>query len=267
MARALVSDPPGGHSPSAWLWNAARGVHLAPSSVALAGLESARGGLAARPDRDRRLAQMLDRLAPEFDWCVVDCPPTIGYLTFNALRAADEAVVPVETGYFAFKAAERQLATIHALVAQIGRPMAVRVVPTLHRADSQLSHDILRAIARRYGECGVGPVIRDHAVLREAASFGQSIVEFGPGSPAHQDFADLATWLRAQSVVARPPEPSVTAHRSAFDDGEPFLSIEVEGAGVPAVYGGQSRTGQGRAAELAQRLRLGPAHHAAGDTG
>jgi chromosome partitioning protein len=278
MARALLSQPPGGPEPLAWLWNATRGVHLAPSSVALAGLESARGGLAGLPDRDRRLEQMLDRLSGHFDWCVVDCPPTIGYLTFNALRAADEALVPVETGYFAFKAAERQLATIQALVTQIGREMAVRVVPTLHRDDSQLSHDILGALARRTSPESLGPVIRDHAVLREAASFGQSVVEFAAGSGAHQDFQALAHWLQSQSVAprARGDEAGSPQAADALGPGArgvglrgaaPLLSIEVDGDSLPAVYGGQQRTGQGRAAELAQRLRLGPAPHAAGDTG
>lgn len=265
MARALLSEPAGGRDPRSWLWNAARGVQLAPSSVALAGLESARGGLAARPDRDRRLAQMLDRVAEHFDWCIVDCPPTIGYLTFNALRAADEALVPIETGYFAFKAAERQLATIHSLVEQMGRLLPVHVVPTLHRASSQLSHDIVQAIARRHGADAVAPVIHDHEVLREAASFGQSVVEFAPGSPAAADFEALATWLRARPVVPRPEDRSVTAPVEPLALERGPLDIEVDGESIPAVYGGQSRTGHGRAAELAQRLRLGPAAHAAGE--
>jgi chromosome partitioning protein len=267
MARALLSEPAGGSDPRAWLWNAAKGIHLAPSSVALAGLESARGGLATRPDRDRRLAQMLDRLAEHFEWCVVDCPPTIGYLTFNALRAADEALVPVETGYFAFKAAERQLASIQSLVAQMERPLAVRIVPTLHRANSQLSHDIVQAIARRHGADSVAPAIRDHEVLREAASFGQSVVEFAPGTPAAADFEALAAWLRGRPVVPRPADRSVTAPVAplALETGP--VTIEVDGEAIPAVYGGQSNTGHGRAAELAQRLRLGPAAHAAGETG
>lgn len=267
MARALLSEPAGGDDPRAWLWNTARGVHLAPSSVALAGLESARGGLAARPDRDRRLAQMLDRLTDAFDWCVVDCPPTIGYLTFNALRAADEALVPIETGYFAFKAADRQLSTIEALVQQIGRPLAVRVVPTLHRDDSQLSHDILKAIGRRFGAEAVAPVIRDHGVLREAASFGQSVVEYAPGSPAHADFAALAAWLTERPVPLRPADRSVTASHREIHLENPLPVVEVSGNAIPAVYVGQSATGHGRAAELAQRLRLTPAAPAAGETG
>jgi chromosome partitioning protein len=118
LAQALLCEPPGGSDPLGWLWEVSRGLRLAPCTVALAGLESARGGLASLADRDRRLARFLERVAPNFDRCVIDCPPTIGYLTFNALRAADEALVPVETGYFALRGAERQIATIGALVEQ-----------------------------------------------------------------------------------------------------------------------------------------------------
>jgi nitrogenase subunit NifH len=188
----------------------------------------------------------------------VDCPPTIGYLTFNALRAADEALVPIETGYFAFKAAERQLSTIDALVRQIGRPLAVRIVPTLHRSESQLSHDILNAIGRRYGALSSTAVIRDHAVLREAASFGQSVVEFAPGSGAHQDFKELADWISTQTVQTRTPNSSTSPQ---------LLSIEIDRDALPAVYVGQQHIGHGRAAELAHRLRLSGTSNTAAETG
>ena len=92
IAEALLAEPVGGEQPERMLWEVAKNLRLAPSTVALAGLEAARGGLAACADRDARLAKLLDRLADRFDWCIIDCPPTIGLLTFNALRAADEAV-------------------------------------------------------------------------------------------------------------------------------------------------------------------------------
>jgi chromosome partitioning protein len=259
LAQALLCEPPGGSDPLGWLWDAARGVRLAPSTVALAGLESARGGLASLPDRDRRLAGYLERVERHFDWCVVDCPPTIGYLTFNALRAADETLVPVETGYFALKGAERQLATIGALVERLGRPLPVRLLPTLHRDGSQLSHDILGAIGRKFGLAAAPAVIRDHEVLREAASFGQSVVEFAPGSPAHDDFRALAAWVAETPAPtpARFPAPQ-TGVESGVEGGAPVIGVYVQDAvalldGSPGVGRG---AGSDRAAELAQRMRL-----------
>ena len=72
LAEALLSDPPGGADPDAMLWEVAKNLRLAPSTLSLAGLEAARGGLAHLPDRDARLSQFLDRVADRFDWCVID---------------------------------------------------------------------------------------------------------------------------------------------------------------------------------------------------
>lgn len=283
MAQALLCEPPGGSDPMSWLWECARGVRLAPSTVALAGLESARGGLASLSDRDRRLARMLERLARHFDWCVIDCPPTIGYLTFNALRAADEAVVPVETGYFALMGAQRQLATVEALVKQVGRALPVRLVPTLHRDGSQLSGDILGALQRRFGAQVSPAPVRDHEVLREAASLGQSIVEFAPGSGAHEDFRSLAAWIAqapptpaplvppggsaapggaaTPGALGQPTPIAPVPTAQAVETGAAALEVYVSEAAAALLrdgrgYGAGPDAGHGRAAELAQRMRL-----------
>ncbi len=220
IAEALVADPPGGVNPESMLWEVAKNLRLAPSTVALAGLEAARGGLAGMSDRDGRLCKVLDRLADRFDWCVIDCPPTIGLLTFNALRAADEALVPVETGYFALKGSERQVATIEAMAARLGRPLPLRILPTLHRPGAKLASDLLAAIERRHGAATLPVSIREHEALREAAGFGQPVTEYAPGSEACADFDRLADWLvqnavactRGVAAVEAPvvPEPAPT---------------------------------------------------------
>jgi len=265
LAQALLCEPPGGSDPLGWLWEVSRGLRLAPCTVALAGLESARGGLASLADRDRRLARFLERVAPNFDRCVIDCPPTIGYLTFNALRAADEALVPVETGYFALRGAERQIATIGALVEQVGRTMAVRVVPTLHRDGSQLSHDILGAISRKFAANIAPAPVRDHEVLREAASFGQSVVSFAPGSAAHQDFQALAQWVASTDAP-------VSGDSRAPDHGADLPAVYVAEAGGDSFTSAEGHTvprlaGPGRAAELAQRMRISGAPASGRETG
>jgi chromosome partitioning protein len=253
LAQALLCEPPGGSDPAGWLWEISAGLRLAPCTVALAGLESARGGLATLADRDRRLARFLERIAPTFDRCVVDCPPTIGYLTFNALCACDEVLVPVETGYFALRGAERQLATIGALVERLGRPLPVRVLPTLHRDGSQLSHDILGAIGRKFAAHLPPAPVREHEILREAASYGQSVVAYAPGSPAHEDFRALAAWVAGSAVPALAPA-------AATDGGGPGIPMYVPGTadGADSVLDGTgpaTAVQSGRAAELAQRMR------------
>jgi chromosome partitioning protein len=232
LAEALLSDPPGGADPDAMLWEVAKNLRLAPSTLSLAGLEAARGGLAHLPDRDARLSQFLDRVADRFDWCVIDCPPTIGLLTFNALRAADEAIIPVETGFFSLKGSERQAAAIQAMSTRLERELPLRILPTLHRPSAKLATDLLAAIERRHGMLTMPLVIREHESLREAAGFGQPITEYAPGSEACLDFIALVEWLDANPVVCtRQKINTVFAARGelALDDAAPMSSAAASG--------------------------------------
>jgi chromosome partitioning protein len=232
LAEALLSDPPGGADPDAMLWEVAKNLRLAPSTLSLAGLEAARGGLAHLPDRDARLSQFLDRVADRFDWCVIDCPPTIGLLTFNALRAADEAIIPVETGFFSLKGSERQAAAIQAMSTRLERELPLRILPTLHRPSAKLATDLLAAIERRHGMLTMPLVIREHESLREAAGFGQPITEYAPGSEACLDFIALVEWLDANPVVCtRQKINAAFAPRGelALDDAAPVSSAAASG--------------------------------------
>lgn len=184
-------------------WEPANSLVVAPCTVHLAMLEAPNGPLQEAPDRDRRLSSLLDRLAPRFEWCVIDCPPHIGLLVFNALRACDEALIPVETGFFAMRAAQRQVATVRAAAARLERTIAIRVLPTLVRRESRVSQDILAAIGRTFGDEVIPHSINEHDILREAASFGQAVTEYAPTSEARADFEQLADWLAAQPLVSQ----------------------------------------------------------------
>lgn len=196
----LLQGPGSALLESGLFWETARNLVLAPSTVALAQFEAPGSPAASAPDRDRRLSRILDRVAPRFGWCIIDCPPHIGWLVFNALRACDEVVVPIETGYFALRGAQRQVATVNAAIERLGRPIGIRVVPTLHREASKLASDILSAVRRTFAAQAAPVVIREHESLREAASFGQAITAFAPGSPAFADFDALASWMESLPV-------------------------------------------------------------------
>jgi chromosome partitioning protein len=185
----------GAFDPANLIWEVSRNLYLAPSTMMLAALEAPGGGLHQLPDKDRRLESLLNLLAGRFDRCLVDCPPTIGLLTFNALRAAREALIPVETGFFSLRGAEKQWNTIQRMIHHIGRPIACHILATLHKPESQLACNILAALRRQFAGQIIPVVVREHHVLREAASFGQPIVEFAPESEACNDFNALADWL------------------------------------------------------------------------
>ena len=186
-----------------YLWKVTRNLHLAPSTMMLSSLEAPGSLLHQMPDRDRRLESLLSLWGSRFDRCVIDCPPNIGLLTYNALRAATEALIPVETGYFSIRGARRQRKTIEALIARIGKSVQCRILPSIHRP-SPLARRLLQRLQESFAPEVAPTVIRDHETLREAASFGQPIVDFAPGSDAEQDFEALVGWLEDVSVSQQP---------------------------------------------------------------
>ncbi|MFO0895044.1 MAG: ParA family protein [Phycisphaerales bacterium] len=256
VAEALLADP-ATFDPGSLLWEVSRNLRLAPASLQLAALESAGGGLASRPDRDLRLSRLLARLAAEADWCIIDCPPTIGLLTFNALRAAGEALVPVETGFFALRGAERQVGTIQALAPRLGREIPIRMLPSMHRGEAKVAAEVLAALARRFPDLLLPVIIREHEVLREAASFGQAAVEFAPESAAHEDFRQLAEWLHQHPV---PPVDLEAATAAGAAVPPRAVNASVAALLDPPEGGAAAeppRTSQ-RAAELVARMRVPP---------
>jgi chromosome partitioning protein len=243
VAEALVRAGSDELDPAAAIWEVGGNLSLLPSTIRLAGLEAPGGGLHELPDRDRRLARLLGRLGSRYDRCIIDCPPTIGLLTFNALRAAREAIIPVETGFFALRGADRQWRTIRQLVERIGRPIACHIVPTLHRPDSTLAEDILGALRRQFAGQVVPVVVHEDEVVREAASFGQPVIEYAPQSQARQDFDLLADWLEDH-----PPQPVVEVELLRDTAWRP-----AEATVLPALV--TAPPGEGRAAELVRRVR------------
>lgn len=172
------------------------GLDLVPSRMRLAKLEHADGGIADRHDRDRRLEKVLEFVNERYAFCIIDCSPSIGLLTFNALRAADETLIPVETGFFAQKGAQRQVKTIELLMKKVGRPSDYFLLPTLHREESPRARAVLDRLRRDFPHQVVPVAIREHEVLRESVGMGLPIQEHAPSSDAAADFAALEQWVR-----------------------------------------------------------------------
>jgi chromosome partitioning protein len=260
IGEALLEDP-ARVDRTRLVWQVARDLDLAPCTMRLAALEAPGGGLFDRPDRDRRLANVLGRLAGAYDRCLIDCPPTIGLLTFNALRAAREALVPVETGYFALKGAERQWETIQRVIQRIGRPIACHLLPTLHDPQSSLAQAILASLRKAFAGQIIPLEIRVHQELREAASMGQSVFEHAAGCDACRDYDALADWMNRQAVqpaieieiverAASAPDHGSEAAARAEETAHGHVTVTtIAPAPTPAAAPG------GRAGELAQRLR------------
>jgi chromosome partitioning protein len=199
------------------LWRVSRHLDLAPSTVRLAALESARGGLAAVENPEMRLAGVLSRLADQYDFCLIDCPPNIGMLTYNALAASTEIIVPVETAFFALQGAAKQITAIKSMAKRLGVSPIYRVLPTMHDPGSTLARDVLEELARRFGDHLIPVTIRFDQRLREAVTYGQPIVDYASEAAGSQDYQALADYLitgksgMKMDSLTRTPAPTIAA--------------------------------------------------------
>lgn len=196
------------------VWQVARHFDLAPSTMSLAGIEPK---LAQATDKDRRLAHILSTVDGKYDFCIVDCPPSIGLLTFNALRASREVIIPVETGYFAMRGAVKQQQTIEMLSRRVGHIARFKILPTMYDVRTKLAREILSELKKHFDDKLLPVVVNFNAKLKEAASFGQPITEYDASSRGMSDFDRLADWLLenapAQQIAdlqpGEEPSPSV----------------------------------------------------------
>src|ERR1700691_5701801 len=111
------------------VWQIASNFDLAPSNIRLAAFEQV---FAHRSGRDERLKTALGKVQLDYQWGVIDCPPSVGLLTFNALKACDQVIVPVETGYFSLHGLAKMMETLEVMRQRCGRDIMIRILPTLY---------------------------------------------------------------------------------------------------------------------------------------
>jgi chromosome partitioning protein len=194
------------------VWQIASDFDLAPSNIKLAAFEQV---FAGRAGRDDRLTKAIAPVKNTYQWCIVDCPPSVGLITFNALKACDEVVVPVETGYFSLHGLAKMMETLELMKERTGRDVLIRVLPTLYDTRTKLAREVLSELRAKFRDYLMESTVNFNTKLKEAASFGQPITEYDPGSRGYKDFVNLARELMGHRPVDMEPTPSETLSRPA----------------------------------------------------
>ena len=191
------------------VWQISQNFDLAPSGIELAALEPQ---LANEPGREDCLKQVVAEQAQTYDFVIIDCPPSVGLLTFNALRAANEVVIPVETGYFALHGLGRQLETLRVLQQQCQQQIRFRVLATMYDVRTKLAREVLSEMKKNYAAYMFQTIVNFNTKLKEASSFGQAISEYDPTSRGMKDFMTLAGEL-----AGSPATTGTAAHVQGVD--------------------------------------------------
>ena len=219
------------------------GLSLVPSSIALAGAEVE---LAKVSQRERRLNRVIASVRSDFDVVFIDCPPSLGLLTVNALTAADAVLIPMQCEYYALEGLSQLIATIHLVRDHLNPALAVRgVVLTMFDARTNLSAEVAAEVREYLGATVFQAVVPRSVRLAEAPSHGRPIAGYAPDSRGAIAYRALATELRGridheadrermESAGAAP-----AAGSSASVSATPALTLAgprqptVPGAGVP----------------------------------
>ena len=171
------------------LWQICDRLELAPASIDLSAFEQQMTGIS---EREECLKEALNDMTDNYDYTIIDCPPAVGLLTFNALRAATDVIVPVETGYFALHGLSKQLETLSILCRRSSQNVNVKALASMYDIRTKMAREILADLRSRFGDKMFSTIVSFNTKIKEASSFGQPISEYDPSSKGKKDFSALA---------------------------------------------------------------------------
>lgn len=211
-------------------WQITPNLDIAPSRSNLAGFEPQ---LAGNDSGDRMLLDLLSSNSERYDYCVIDCPPHLGLLMINGLRAADDVIIPVDTGYFSLHGLTQQLATIEHLAEKFGRRPSIRVLPNQYDVRTKLGREILAELRKRFEGVVFETIVNFNTKLKEGASYGQPITEFAPTSAGARDFQRLAREVLLSDPVDLPTTDILQHVERLAADAERLLATTTTLVGNP----------------------------------
>ena len=185
------------------------GLWLAPTTPALAGVEVE---LVSIPAREYRLKRALEPLREHFDFILLDCPPSLGLLTVNALAAADEVIIPVQTEYLALEGLGHLSATIELVRGSLNQRLRIRgVLLTMFDGRTNLARQVEEEV-RRHFDTTFSAVVPRSVRLSEAPSHGEPIQRYDPSSPGAAAYNAVAAEI-LERLAGDPPsdQPSINS--------------------------------------------------------
>jgi chromosome partitioning protein len=166
-------------------------VDFIPSNIELAGAEVA---LVTEMGRERILDDKLQSVHKQYDFVVIDCPPSLGLLSINALVASDKVIIPLQCEYFGMKGMQQLQRTIERVRQKLNPKLEVAgILPTIYKSRTLHSQEVLSLVKEAYGESVFGFAIKDSIRFAECPPAGRSILEYAgdtAGAAAYRQLAE-----------------------------------------------------------------------------
>ncbi|MEX0592490.1 MAG: ParA family protein [Nitriliruptoraceae bacterium] len=181
-------------------------LDLVPSSLELAGAEVE---LVPALSREHRLRHAIDSARSQYDLVLIDCPPSLGLLTINALVAADQVLVPIQCEYYALEGLGQLLRTVRLVGESLHRELEIGgVVLTMFDGRTNLAEQVVAEVREHFGDRAYRTVIPRTVRLSEAPSFGQPITVFDPESRGAEAYGQLAEEMAQRMGLPVTPKPA-----------------------------------------------------------
>ena len=182
------------------------GLDLAPSSIQLAKIDAE---LTIVPEKEHLLAEQLKDISDKYDICIIDCPPSLGILTFNALIASTDIIVPVQVHYYALEGLKQLLETVK-IVRKRFYPSAIKIsglLLTFVEDRAALSQQVEQQMRNFFNDLVFKTVIHRTISLAEAPSAGEPIIIYAPESKGASEYQALAEEIiSAKNKLAKEPK-------------------------------------------------------------
>ena len=167
-----------------------KNLKVIPSNIDLVAAEME---IASMADREHLLARLLAPIRADFDFVLVDCPPSLGLLTINALSAADSVIIPMQCEYYAMEGLAQLVNTVRAVKRSFNKDLYIEgLLLTMFDKRNKLTFQVADEIKKHFGQQLFKTVIPRNVRLSECPSHGQTIVEYDPGSTGGISYMELA---------------------------------------------------------------------------
>jgi len=173
-------------------------LFVAPASLDLAGAEIE---LVPMFSRELKLRQALEAVDGEFDYVLIDCPPSLGLLTVNALAAAREIVIPIQCEYYALEGVGQLLSNVNLIQQNLNPSLVISLVMlVMYDARTRLAQQVVAEVRHHFGDKVCRTIVPRTVRLSEAPSFGQPITTFDPTSRGALAYRELAKEVVASAT-------------------------------------------------------------------
>ena len=176
-------------------------LSIIPSHLDLVGAEIE---LINHPNREKIMRNLISEIKDEYDFICIDCSPSLGLITVNALTASDAVIVPIQCEYFALEGLGKLLNTIKIIQSRLNTDLEIEgLLLTMFDTRLRLSHQVVEEVRKHFGELVFDTIIHRNTRLGEAPSFGKPIIMYDAAATGASNYLDLAREVLQKNDVTK----------------------------------------------------------------